>query len=280
MTNAATHGSEPDDYNAADDSRKSYDVCIAAIRESLPYKRSERIGDATLYLGDCREILPTLGKVDAVVTDPPYGVNLTGKLWHSTTRGKSVKSATTYASYNDTAENFRDVVVPALEAAIATAKCALVFMAGSTLWDLPRGAAIGGVFLPAATGRISWGFQSFMHCALYGKDPYLAAGLGARATGQYGLYGNDANKVLHPCAKPIDAMVWVVNRASLWNQTILDPFMGSGTTGVACAKLGRKFIGIEIEPKYFDIACKRIDDAYRQPRLFKDEAPKLQAALL
>jgi DNA modification methylase len=64
-------------------------------------------------------------------------------------------------------------------------------------------------------------------------------------------------------------------------QTILDPFMGSGTTGVACAKLGRKFIGIEIEPKYFDIACRRIDDAYRQPRLFKDEAPKpKQEALL
>ena len=61
----------------------------------------------------------------------------------------------------------------------------------------------------------------------------------------------------------------------------LDPFMGSGTTGVACAKLGRKFIGIEIEPKYFDIACKRIDEAYRQPRLFKDEAPKAkQEALL
>jgi DNA modification methylase len=57
-------------------------------------------------------------------------------------------------------------------------------------------------------------------------------------------------------------------------ETILDPFMGSGTTGVACANLGRKFIGIEIEPKYFDIACKRIERAYAQPRLFKDEVPK------
>lgn len=65
---------------------------------------------------------------------------------------------------------------------------------------------------------------------------------------------------------------------NLWaaemGQTILDPFLGSGTTGVACANLGRKFIGIEIEPKYFDIACRRIEQAYKQPRLFKDEAPK------
>ena len=63
--------------------------------------------------------------------------------------------------------------------------------------------------------------------------------------------------------------------------TVLDPFMGSGTTGVACAKLGRKFIGIELEPKYFDVACKRIDDAYKQPRLFAEPAPKpVQANLL
>ena len=62
---------------------------------------------------------------------------------------------------------------------------------------------------------------------------------------------------------------------------VLDPFMGSGTTGVACAKLGRKFIGIEIEPKYYEIALKRIDEAYRQPRLFQDAPPKpKQEALL
>jgi site-specific DNA-methyltransferase (adenine-specific)/modification methylase len=74
-------------------------------------------------------------------------------------------------------------------------------------------------------------------------------------------------------------LVWCVERIPD-AQTILDPFMGSGTTGVACAKLGRRFIGIEIEPKYFDIACKRIDDAYRQPRLFKDEAPKMKQVAL
>jgi DNA modification methylase len=62
----------------------------------------------------------------------------------------------------------------------------------------------------------------------------------------------------------------IVARATRPNETVLDPFMGSGTTGVACANLGRKFIGIEIEEKYFDIACKRIEIAYSQPRLFDD----------
>ena len=69
----------------------------------------------------------------------------------------------------------------------------------------------------------------------------------------------------HPTQKPVNVMTWV---AEFTKGCVLDPFMGSGTTGVACAQLGRKFIGIEIEPKYFDIACERIDNAYRQARLF------------
>ena len=70
-------------------------------------------------------------------------------------------------------------------------------------------------------------------------------------------------------------MKWLVSLASDIRETILDPFMGSGTTGVACIKLGRKFIGIEIEPKYFDIACRRIEEAWNQPRLFEEPRPKI-----
>ena len=73
----------------------------------------------------------------------------------------------------------------------------------------------------------------------------------------------------HPTQKPVELMQWCLGFIPD-AKTILDPFMGSGTTGVACANLGRKFIGIEIEPKYFDIACKRIEIAYSQPRLFED----------
>ncbi|UCH54430.1 MAG: site-specific DNA-methyltransferase [Pseudomonadota bacterium] len=74
----------------------------------------------------------------------------------------------------------------------------------------------------------------------------------------------------HPTQKPVEVMKQLIPD---WAETILDPFMGSGTTGVACAKLGRKFIGIEIEPKYFDIACKRIEQAYAQPDMFIRQAP-------
>lgn len=72
----------------------------------------------------------------------------------------------------------------------------------------------------------------------------------------------------HPSQKPIEIMTWCVKSIPADGQTVLDPFMGSGTTGVACAKLGRKFIGIELDEKYFDIACKRIEEAYKQPDLF------------
>jgi site-specific DNA-methyltransferase (adenine-specific)/modification methylase len=83
----------------------------------------------------------------------------------------------------------------------------------------------------------------------------------------------------HPTQKPLALMEWCLGFVSN-AQTILDPFMGSGTTGVACAKLGRKFIGIELEPKYFSIACKRIDEAYRQPRLFHEPPPKMKQGSL
>lgn len=79
---------------------------------------------------------------------------------------------------------------------------------------------------------------------------------------------------LHPNEKPIELIERLVSIHTSEADTVCDPFMGSGTTGVACAKLGRKFIGIELEPKYFDIACRRIDEAYKQPRLFAEPAPK------
>lgn len=232
--------------------------------------RVEQIGDATLYLGDCREILPTLGKVDALVTDPPYGVNLgnhlaakDGRLDH-----KLVKMG--YINYDDTEDNLIAIIVPAVAAALALSRRGLVFCAGSNVWHFPRADIIGGVFIPSAMGRNKWGFTSFWPCLLYGRAPALH--LGARATALTSTEAAEPSE--HPCPKPLGWMTWAVNLTSLVGHTILDPFMGSGTTGVACANLGRKFIGIEIEPRYFDIACRRIDEAYRQPRLFPEAVSK------
>ena len=233
---------------------------------SAPISRKEVIGNATLYLGDCRFIMPSMPNVDAVITDPPYGVGFSGKAGHYRNE-PSAKREDTYESYEDSDENFVAIVLPALQMAIDKAKSAAVFTSSRNVFRLQPG-VLGGIFLPNGCGLSSWGFENFMHVAFYGSDPYLRTGRGSMPNGKYGIYGNDSNQIAHPCAKPLAAMEWAVNRASLNGDVVLDPFMGSGTTGVACSKLGRKFVGIEIEPKYFDLACERITDSQRQERLF------------
>ena len=109
----------------------------------------------------------------------------------------------------------------------------------------------------------------------YGRDPHNV-GRGMRPNSISGAC-DSVDGIEHPCPKPLLFTEWLVERSSLAGETLLDPFMGSGTTGVACAKLGRKFIGIEIEPKYFDIACRRIEAATREPRLpLAEPKPKQQ----
>jgi DNA modification methylase len=225
------------------------------------------IGDATLYLGDCLEILPTLGKVDAVVTDPPYGVGYEG----STT--KHGHNGGSYASFEDTPEMIAQVCVPAVRAAMALARGGVMTpgRANAHLYDPPR--AMSAIFYPSGANAGPWGFVCSQPLFYYGKDPFLARGLGRQPDGFSSTEATDRS-VDHPCPKPVKQVQWLVRRASFEGETVLDPFMGSGTTGVACAKLGRKFIGIEIEPRYFDIACKRIEEAYRQPRLFAE--PKVK----
>ena len=260
------------EYDARDDLKKSYDVCIAAMGEKLRSFRREQIGDATLYLGDCREILPLLPKVDAVVTDPPYGIG-GGRGGDARDFAKGCYDG----EWLDTPDYIRSVCVPALQSAIALADRAAITPGIRCLWDYPPPDDAGCFWTPAAMTHGPWGFTNFQPILYYGKD--FRAGKGAWPTGRQ--LTEAAEKNGHPCPKPLGGWLWLLEKLSEPDHTILDPFMGSGTTGVACAKLGRKFIGIEIEPKYFDIACKRIDEAYRQPRLFKDEAPKpKQEALL
>jgi len=142
----------------------------------------------------------------------------------------------------------------------------------------PEPEDIGGMFVQFGGGLGRWGFSSINPILYYGKDPYLAKGMGCRPNSW--MVTDTAEKNGHPCPKPINFMLKIVNRVSWKDETILDPFMGSGTTGVACMNLGRKFIGIEIEPKYFDIACKRIREAWiSRPRLF-EEAKKPEQGIL
>lgn len=220
----------------------------------------------TLYLGDCREILPTLGKVDAVVTDPPYGVNI-GEHAASKDGRDHLLRKNGYASYQDTPENFAELVPPVIRSCLSKSKRMGVFGVPPNIWLLPPPDVIGGIFMAGGMGRTKWGYASLSHCLLYGKAPELQKG--ARPTA---IANNDASAISeHPTPKPDRWMRWVVGLTSLPSETILDPFMGSGTTGVAAVKLGRKFIGIEIEPKYFDIACRRISEALKQPDMFIEQ---------
>lgn len=229
--------------------------------------RFETIGDCTLYLGDCLEILPTLGKVDAVVTDPPYGVDFQGKVTkHTDSRGER-------PVYADDETSWAQTVPLAIEMALARADRGLIFPGTRRLQQYPSARDIGGICAPNGGGRSSWGFGCYHPALFYGSSPHVGARPTMTVIYHPGMHVTGENTIDHPCPKPIAFMEWAVNRASLPEHTILDPFMGSGTTGVACAKLGRRFIGIEIEPRYFDIACKRVEQAYSQPDMFI-EPPK------
>jgi DNA modification methylase len=230
-----------------------------------------RIGDATLYLGDCMDILPTLPKVDAVITDPPYGVGLTAKANKWITR-----EGNGYESTDDSPKFIAAVCVPVVNLCRTMAASVVVTPGTRNTFLYSAPDAIGGIYNRNGAGSGKWGFECMAPVLYYGKDPYLANGKGRRPN-SWEQPGTDfAEKSEHPCPKPLGLMRWLVDRASMPAFCILDPFMGSGTTGVACAQMGRKFIGIEIEPKYFDIACRRIEDAYRQQPLIPHEAPKAE----
>ena len=220
------------------------------------------IGNAELYHGDCLKILPSLPTMDAVITDPPYGVYFAAKRAKQRGGGTTVREGS--YSHEDTPEYIETLVVPVIEECRKRARSVAVTPGTRNIWKYPPPEDMGCFFSAAGTGMGRWGFTCMQPILYYGNDPYLARGMGSRPNSCGQTYPNDANEIDHPCAKPIRMMKWLVIRASLEGFTVLDPFMGSGTIGVACMNLGRKFIGIEIEQKYFDISCKRIEEAQRQ----------------
>ena len=234
---------------------------------SNPIKREVIIGDCRLILGDCLEILPLLGKVDAVVTDPPYGVKLGED-------GPTAIGKTAYNGFADTPEYVRDVCVKAIQFAIERFGRAVLTPGNRNCFSYPQPDEIGTIYNPAGAGFSRWGFTTSQPVLYYGKDPHLPK------RKPQAIYSTElTEKNGHPCPKPINLMKWLVDRGSLLGETVLDPFMGSGTTGVACVKLGRKFIGIEIDEGYFNIACDRIRKAYAQPDMFiapREPAPVQQ----
>jgi site-specific DNA-methyltransferase (adenine-specific) len=207
------------------------------------------IGPATLYLGDCREILPTLPKVDAVITDPPYGIET----------GKKRMSPDGSLKW-DEQEWDRKTDPEGIALAIQCAPVCIVW--GGNYYQLPPSRCW---LLWDKCQPEDWYSTAHAELAWTSMDKNTRAW----RMSQVQAYG--AMDKQHPSQKPLGLMEWCIKHAGN-PATVLDPYMGSGTTGVACMNLGRAFIGIEREPKYFDIACRRIDDAQRQARLFGDAA--------
>jgi site-specific DNA-methyltransferase (adenine-specific) len=249
----------------------------------MTHKRKEQLSEGvTLYLGDCREVMPLIGKVDAVVTDPPYGINFRHggggskkglrRLSLGATNRLKYRPKNRAIIGDDNPFDPSDIIslgIPTILWGGNHFANSLPASKGWIVWDKSREGAYEG--LSFAEAELAWTnlrINALMHRQLW------------RGLTKEGEEANEAR--CHPTQKPIRLMVKCINLLPDTPKTILDPFMGSGTTGVACVRLERGFIGIELDEQYFDIACRRIEDELKRPRLPLPEiiAPQIQEAML
>jgi len=212
-----------------------------------------------LYLGDCLEVLPTLAEADAVVTDPPYGVGFK------------------YDGHDDTRDGYEEWCGRWFDELSRVAPTILMSCGAVNvqMWARIRPFSWQVAWLkPAAMGRSPVGFCNWEPMLLWGSGSGQSVDVFTA-----GIVPDDALEG-HPCPKPLRWGIESVNRAASSGATILDPFMGSGTTGVACVRTGRRFIGIEKEEKYFAIAVKRIEAELSRAPLFDSPPQIVQRELL
>ena len=214
--------------------------------------RKEVIGNATLYLGDCRDILPDLEKVDAVVTDPPYGI---GDKWD-----KSGFKSCGGKLWNGKANWDNEIKQKEIDVSLKK--------------SFGKGIIWGGNYyqLKPSRGYLIWDKMQSGFSLADSEFAWVSEPITPK-TYRFARAQLASEGKKHPTQKPLALMEWCLGFLPE-SKTILDPFMGSGTTGVACMNLDRHFIGIEKEPEYFEIACKRISDAESQGNLFGRERTK------
>lgn len=235
--------------------------------------------DVTLYLGDMRDVLPALGHFDAVLTDPPYGIDIAA---HSTV-GATGKNGNGHTLGYRTVKQYG--VSDWDKVGLTREQWALIKKA-APLWIVWGGNHLSDV-LGSSAGVLIWDKK----CQNGWDDTFSEMEIAwtnamSRAKGFRHLWAgairaseHAANVRQHPAQKPIALMEWCLGYLPD-AKTILDPFLGSGGSGVACANTGRSFVGIEIDPTYFDIACRRISDALSRPRLpFTEPVRAVQGAL-
>lgn len=215
--------------------------------------RIERISDATLYLGNCEDIVDGLTDVDAVITDPPYGI---ASIWKG-----GGKHGWGKADDAKTIRNEWDAATPAKSVLdwIKAQKQSIVW--GGNYFELP----------PSRCWLV-WNKPERNFTLAEAELAWTNIDALVRV---FDFRRSDPGRE-HPTQKPVELMTFCVQKTK---GLVCDPFMGSGTTGVACAKMGRKFIGIEMHEPYFDIACRRIEEAYKQGDMFVPKAKKVKEVL-
>lgn len=244
------------------------------------------IGNATLYRGDCMDVLPTLPKVDAVITDPPYSEATHSNAKSNKGGGSGVKAIDFKAIDFKAIDSLLDACASLCDGWVIAnmdwRHIACIEFEGHAFYELIRfGVWVKTNPMPQISAdRPANGWDGIAYMYPKGRKKVWHGG---------GSHGNWIGPVItngdHPTGKPVDMIQSWVTRFTRPHEIILDPFMGSGTTGVAAVQMGRQFIGIEREPKYFDIACKRIEDAQRMDDMFgfnvtsASDLPKQEALL-
>jgi site-specific DNA-methyltransferase (adenine-specific) len=222
--------------------------------------RVETIGNATLYHGDCRVVAPGLLGIDAVVADPPYGMN-----WNTdSTRYRSSRGGNHRGDWGDV---IGDDAPFDPSPWIEYGECVLW---GSNHFSsrLPTGTTLVWI------KQLDPAFGTFLSDA---ELAWVSKGRGVYCRRDLSHKSIQATRV-HPTQKPVSVMEWCLSFTK--GATVLDPYMGSGSTGVACINTGRRFVGIEIDAKNFDTACRRIEAAQRQGDLLRDNRPAAKPALV
>lgn len=216
-----------------------------------------------VYQADCMDIIPHLSGIDACVCDPPYGIDY-GK-------AGGFKASHGWGAWRENVAWDKERPSPEVFSAIRGVSRDQIIWGGNYFADL----------LPPTMQWLIWdkgqrGF-SLADFEMAWSSQHKAARIFQYGRGNekgFAPKSKEKQEFLsaHPTQKPVEVMSWCLGFLPD-AETILDPFMGSGTTGVACVQLGRKFIGIELEPKYFDISCRRISDELKRPRLSLGEPP-------
>lgn len=260
-------------------------------------RREERIGGQRLILGDCLEVMPELGRFDAAFTSPPYNLGAHGNTGHKSSAWASARIGSGYPSYSDNMpypeyEAWQGAVLRCLSDRVSMQKGVIFYQhkprsINGEMWspfnlDLPlpvrqliiwnRGSGFNwnaSFFKPVSEWIVVLAHPEWRLKSRASSDPGDVWSIPPET-------GND-----HAAPFPVELPRRAIDATNA--ETILDPFLGSGTTLVACQRLGRRGTGIELDPDYFEMACKRVDEAARQPDLFiepKQEQPKQEAMQL